>query len=227
MKPEYLEWDETNENHVLAPVLTSINETTPIHEADVSEARKKYGTLYVRELVAQQISRRLGIVSFSEDPRNPLLWAHYTTNGSGFAVGYDKDMIASLSSGEERLRRVNYVDRLPVILSPTELIPWAGNLNDLLSTKSAHWSYEKEWRLIVELSDTIGTGRTDALGQPINLIRVPNRAVMRVHCTERTPPDAIKEIESRLADPNNRYHAQRPQKLVLSRSIYGYEDARE
>ena len=227
VKAEYLEFDEATENRDLARVLTIINETTPIDEGYVSEARKKYGTLYVRELAAEQISRRLGIVSFSEDPRNPLLWAHYTTNGSGFVVGYDKEMIASLSSGEDPLRPVTYVDRLPVVLSPTDLTPLAGRLSALLSTKSSHWDHEKEWRLIVELSETIGTGQTDSLGQPINLIRVPNKAVMSVHCTERTPPDAVKEIRSRLADPNNRYQAQRPQKLVLSRSVYGYEDAPE
>ena len=32
------------------------------------------------------------------------------------------------------------------------------NMNPLMSYKSALWEYEQEWRLIVELRETIGTG---------------------------------------------------------------------
>ena len=60
-------------------------------------------------------------------------------------------------------------------------------MNILLSFKSEQWSYESEWRLIVELSDTMGTGSRDSRGLPINLVRVPNEAVISVLHTERTP----------------------------------------
>ena len=99
------------------------------------------------------------------------------------------------------------------------------NINPLLSYKSDHWSYEEEWRLIVELNETIGTGRKDPHGQPINLLRVPNTAVISVYYTERTPNEIVDEVRKRLGDPNNRYQAVRPTKLVLSETKYGYEDA--
>ena len=66
------------------------------------------------------------------------------------------------------------------------------NLNGLLSLKSDHWSYESEWRLIVELDETIGTGFRDSRGLPINLVRVPNEAVVAVFTLSGHPLTASR-----------------------------------
>ena len=99
------------------------------------------------------------------------------------------------------------------------------NMDALLTFKGEHWRYESEWRLIVELNKTIGTGLKDQHDQPINLLRVPNEAVMSVYYTERTPAEAVEEVCKRLKDLNNRYTAENPTKLVMSEDRYGYEDA--
>ena len=87
------------------------------------------------------------------------------------------------------LRKVEYGERPPLIIGPIVLVSPESNLPILLSRKSGHWSYENEWRLIVELNRTIGTGETELLqhGQPINLVQVPNEAVVSVYYTERSP----------------------------------------
>ena len=90
-------------------------------------------------------------------------------------------------------------------------------MNPLLSYKSHHWQYEKEWRLILELHETIGTGLKDRRGQPINLLRVPNTAVMSLYYTERTPGNVVEKISKRLQDPNNRYAATSPTKLIIEK----------
>ena len=97
------------------------------------------------------------------------------------------------------------------------------NLPALLSLKSDHWSYEDEWRLIVELNRTIGTGKSDERGLTINIVQVPNEAVVSVHYTERSPQKTVKLIRERLTDKNNRYRAESTRKLVLSSTSYGYE----
>ena len=79
--------------------------------------------------------------------------------------------------------------------------------------------------MIVELNGTVGTGETDQHGQPINLVQVPNEAVVSVYYTERTPRESVKLISERLADKNNRYHTENPHKLILSSDSYGYEAA--
>ena len=75
------------------------------------------------------------------------------------------------------------------------------------------------------MNETIGTGETDRHGQPVNLVRVPNEAVVRVYYTERTPPESLETIRNRLANDNNRYQTDSPRKLIMSSTSYGYEEA--
>ena len=219
--------DEAEENRELAKVLTEINESKPVTEEDVHRARQEHGSLFTRQLLTEQVSTRFGIVSFATDPLHPLMWSHYTTDGSGFVIGYNVAELRNLAGPKGCLRSVKYGDRPAVIMGPTVLGSPESNLQILLSMKSDHWSYEKEWRLIVELNRTIGTGETDQHGQPINLVQVPNEAVVSVHYTERTPRESVKLIRDRLAGPNNRYRAKDPRKLALFFASYGYEEVPE
>ena len=216
--------DESEENRRLAEVLTDINRSTPVTAEDVSSARQEHGSLFTRQLLAKQVSTRFGIVSFTTNYLHPLMWSHYTTDSSGFVIGYDLAELAKLTGPMGALRKVQYNDQPPPIIGPTVLSSPESNLPILLSMKSSYWSYECEWRLIVELSNTIGTGETDLHGQPINLVQVPNEAVVRVYYTERTPIESVNTIRGRLADKNNRYRADKLRKLILSPISYDYEE---
>ena len=216
--------DQRAENDEIAGVLSSLNGATPVSPEDVANARCRYGSLFLRELLVGQLSQRFGVVSFSTDPRSLLMWSHYTGDGSGFVIGYRPDALRSLGRSGDSLRKVRYESRvLPIVEYP--VLSRDENVNILLSFKSEHWCYEEEWRLIVELSETIGTGQLDARGLPINLVRVPNEAVVSVNHTERTPPDAVDRIRSRLENPNNRYGTFHLTKLIASSERYEYEDA--
>ena len=221
----YIIRDREDENRRLAKVLTDINDSRPVAEEDVERARQEYGSLFTRQLLTRQLSTKFGIVSFTTNPFHPLMWSHYTTDGSGFVIGYDFTELSKLANSEEYLRAVTYGERPPPIIGPASLASPESNQPILLSLKSHHWSYEDEWRLIVELNKTIGTGETDQHGQPINLIRVPNEAVVSVYYTERTPNESVELLQDRLADRNNRYGAESPRKLILSTTSYGYEEA--
>ena len=221
----YVIQDESEENRQLAEVLTEINQSKPVTEQDVGSARREHGTLFTRQLFAGQVLTRFGIVSFTSDHMHPLMWSHYTTHGSGFVIGYDVAELRKLTGPGGDLREVQYNNRPPLILGPIVLVSPESNLPILLSAKSSHWSYENEWRLIVQLDKTIGTGATDQHGLPINLVQVPNEAVVRVYYTERTPIESANTIRDRLADKNNRYRTDKPRKLVLSATSYNYEEA--
>ena len=69
---------------LMAEVLSGINETTPVSENEVRDARKRLGSLFWGELIRKQISQRFGIISFASEARDLLMWAHYTVDGSGF-----------------------------------------------------------------------------------------------------------------------------------------------
>ena len=217
--------EEEEENRRLAKVLTNINRNKPITKEDVHRARREHGSLFTRQLFAEQVSTRFGIVSFTTRPHHPLMWSHYTSDGSGIVTGYDAATLSKLPGPRGCLTSVQYSNKPILITGPIVLVSPESNLTNLLSIKSDHWAYEEEWRLIVELNRTIGTGETDQRGQPINLVQIPNKAVVSVYYTERTPSDSVELIKNRLADKNNRYRARCPRKLVLSSTSYGYEVA--
>ena len=208
----------------IAALLSSLNGTTPVGADDVDKAKRQRGSLFLRDLLVEQLSQRYGIVSFTSNPRHPLMWAHYGDYGSGFVIGYDKAPINALGHGTDCLREIRYgnnVIPLAVLDALNE-----NNVNALLSTKGELWQYEEEWRLIVELKETIGTGQVDQLGHAINLLRIPNEAVTKVYYTERTPTQMVDIVASRLSNPNNRYRATRPIKLIATTG-YGFDTTTE
>ena len=222
VKRLFRDQDEGKASESLADVLTSINPTTPVNVEKVAEAREEHGSLYVRELLAMQLSKRFGIVSFATKPRHPLMWSHYTVDGSGFVIGYNAELLGGLTRNGASLRKVVYADQPPPIIDYPVLNE--ENIPKLLSCKSRHWEYEHERRLIVELSETIGTGVTDRRGQPINLVPIPNTSVASVYFTDRTRTADVEEVQKRLQNPNNRYGAVDINRLMLSEMEYSYVD---
>ena len=229
LKTDFIDigWDEIKRNEEYAEVLNSIPGTGTVTADDVYLAKRRSGSLYLRDLFAAQLSQRFGIVSFSANPRHPLMWSHYTLDASGFVVGYETEKLWSLGSFDSSLFPVRYCIDVPEIGSYEVLHYDQGYLSGLMSFKSVHWSYEEEWRLIVELNQTIGTGLRDSRDLPVNLVRVPNEAVVSVYHTERTPPDTVDKIRSRLRNPNNRYGTTHLSMLIASAERYEYEDALE
>ena len=155
----YVFEDEAEEDRELAKVLTEINENKPISAIEVLTARIEYGSLFTRQLLSDQISTRFDIVSFTANPHHPLMWSLYTTDGSGFVIGYDMSQLRKLSGPVGELRAVQYNGRPPVITGPVVFSQPRSNIPIFLSFKSNHWSHEEEWRLIVELKQD-GRDRT-------------------------------------------------------------------
>ena len=221
----FVERDRAEGNKKLASVLTELHKTVPVTPEEVDAARDTYGSMYMRELLVQQMSRRFGIISFAIDPFHPLMWSHYTVDGSGFVIGYRVSELRRLTENSERLRAVTYSTKPAFLLGYRVPIEPESNIFALLCHKSSHWEHEKEWRLVVDLDKTIGIGKSDRHGQPINVVSIPNSAVAEVYYTERTAASTVKEIERRLASTNNRYGVKRATKLILSEKTFGYETA--
>lgn len=98
------------------------------------------------------VARRWGVLCFSEEKADVLQWAHYADRHKGICLGFD------VSRMQEKFGRVKYrTMRFPFPEKPDVGFSWR-----LLSTKSKDWSYEKEWRVFVELKDSVwneGAGR--------------------------------------------------------------------
>jgi hypothetical protein len=94
------------------------------------------------------VANRTGILCFSRDWANPLLWSHYAEKHRGVAIEFEVD--------EDALMRVRYVQRrIPFDLA--ELGRSGGftqeHAESIFATKSKHWAYEKEMRVAVALTE--------------------------------------------------------------------------
>jgi len=91
-----------------------------------------------------------GITSFSTNGMHPLLWGHYTGSFNGFVVEYKTEIQIIRLPGiiKEKLMRIIY-SKSPNPVS--ENSPFANQYQ--LIIKLDHWSYENEWRLIVDKND--------------------------------------------------------------------------
>ena len=97
-----------DDDQQLAKALSDIHGTSRVTESDVHREKCCSGSFYLRNLLTRQLSQRFGIVSFSTDPRHPLMWSHYTRDGSGFVIGYSANRLISLASDWGWLRQVVY-----------------------------------------------------------------------------------------------------------------------
>ena len=89
------------------------------------------------------IADKWGVLCFSRDWRNPLLWSHYADSHKGICLGFDVPT--------HLLRAVKYQQyRLPSK-------HWTGNneITPLMWTKFTRWKYEKEQRWFVKLQDCL------------------------------------------------------------------------
>ncbi|QXM06963.1 DUF2971 domain-containing protein [Crassaminicella indica] len=120
----------------------------------------------------------VGVLSFTEDYTNPLMWAHYADQYKGIVLEFDsekplfQDSIKFLGNRKSRFgkpylghiyefpEKVMYRREMPSFDRPEQLQPnsdgeyhWIKFLYSLFFTKSNDWIYEKELRSIVQLRD--------------------------------------------------------------------------
>lgn len=90
-----------------------------------------------------QLSERRGLLCFSKDWRNPVLWAHYADKHRGLSLGFDipVHLLDQVTYVKSRLRKPKELDE--------------AFLKKLLFTKFVHWSYEAEYRAYVTLDTPI------------------------------------------------------------------------
>lgn len=115
-------------------------------------------------------SGKLGLLCFSKNWRNPVLWSHYADQHRGICLGFDVPA--------DCLDKVEYV---PHRLRFEQLIPSDEQLLELLRTKYKDWAYEAEFRRILRLEETykIGNRHFRSFGADLALREV----VLGARCT--------------------------------------------
>lgn len=109
----------------------------------------------VAEVLRNHLSRQRGVICFSTDWQNPVMWAHYGAKHYGICLGFDiPDELAMRVSYEP-----NRLDDFNIDLSA----PHAGVTPDMvkamLLTKFEAWRYENEYRVMAELEEVDADGK--------------------------------------------------------------------
>jgi hypothetical protein len=98
----------------------------------------------VKESYERQINEA-GVFSLTEDPRNILMWSHYSSSHQGVCLQFEIALDVHIFS---MASKVQYSDSYP-------LVNWANHflanseLFNALTCKHNGWRYEKEHRIIV------------------------------------------------------------------------------
>lgn len=172
----------------LAAELTRIAPEHPVDAATVAQLAAGVGVRAQQAAFLEQINERWGVVSFSTTATNALMWSHYAGEAAGFVVGFDVDILRTLVPADDgTLDPVVYATTRPLLSSISEVTSGGPRLTEALLTKSADWTYEDEWRLILPLSSTSRTGKK-VRGRDgefeLCLLSIPPAAVVEVLCTE-------------------------------------------
>lgn len=150
----------------------------------------------IAEGLYEATNRHIGMLCLSERQDDILMWAHYTNSHEGYVVEFDPDHAffnCKVSDIDElrHLRRVHYSDQRPDLS-----VESATDMRAFL-TKSSHWSYEAEWRILGALKDA-----SEVISLPdrnIHLFGFPSEAVKSVTIGCRASVATSEAILSALA----------------------------
>ena len=85
----------------------------------------------------------MGIMCFTQDHQNLLMWSHYANHHKGFVLEFDTAYDVSTLL---RVSKVEYSNEYPIL-------DYSEMTNDqykvVLLRKSEGWKYEQEWRMVV------------------------------------------------------------------------------
>lgn len=94
---------------------------------------------FLGALFSASISR-IGVLSLTEDPFNLMMWAHYGGNSTGICLEFERNSNNIL--GSKSTYKVKYLTKRPKIM----LHDRHKKIEEMITTKSHVWKYEKEWR---------------------------------------------------------------------------------
>ncbi|HET6400929.1 MAG TPA: DUF2971 domain-containing protein [Candidatus Kapabacteria bacterium] len=158
----------------------------------------------------RHVASKMGIQCFCPYEDNRLMWAHYSKNHTGFAIGYKAIPLYFAVLKECRGAYgvcVEYQDNYP------EIIPYRIKLSKddsewgrAFVVKHSHWEYEKEYRFIWP------DGAKSKIIVPLNVFD-------RVIVGMRTPNQDIRRLVTILKDRGDNLPLYRAKQIFLSYDI--------
>jgi hypothetical protein len=130
-------------SRIKVALLSELNDPFELFALNVKKKRvSQMIEAYKEELKDQQ-----GLLCFSNDWLDPVLWTHYAAKHSGICLGFDvkKNRTLKVKYAPKKLRKK--IEETATALDT--------NLREqLIVTKFKSWSYEQERRVLINLSET-------------------------------------------------------------------------
>ncbi len=113
--------------------------------------------LFIKEIEegTKEIEDRLGVFCMSKRNDSSLMWGHYANSHKGFCIGFDtlklkKFINEKFHNGRGDLHEVEYKSEVPIFDSYVDQSKIKDYSKSRFITKFQHWSYEDEYRIIID-----------------------------------------------------------------------------
>lgn len=175
-------------------------------EKNKAEFKKSYQGLpkYISKSFEKETGSQIGILCLTEKNNNLLMWSHYAESHKGICVEFDTsnpffNQKRSDKDDLYHLRKIDYRSTRP-LLTLTKM-----SAVDCFLTKSNHWEYEQEWRMVVPLADA-----DKQLPLPsqeiIHLFKVPSTAIKAVYLGSQISTDLTSSVIKALGGNSDLHH---------------------
>ena len=126
----------------------------------------------------KSINDKFGIISFSRNDSNLLMWAHYAKEYTGFVIGFDSSNVyftSRIKGLNKNIQDVVYTSkRYEFDISELKIN------SGLLCTKPIDWAYEEEVRFIDIIDERIEGLVNDQFDYPIVLRNYPKEIITEI-----------------------------------------------
>jgi len=171
-------------NHKLVPVsredvknLLGLEDNLPIPLNDTIHNASKSFVSQMDQYLKSSL-KNTGVISFTSNKKNILLWSHYANSHNGFAIGFDTQKL-SKAIGELKLESfikcIYYSHKYPKIefefnlfKKPDDMLKFKSVIQSL-TTKSKQWCYEEEVRILTFAKNKIKINFPNDCIKEINL----------------------------------------------------------
>jgi hypothetical protein len=126
-------------NRLFWPFHSQLNDPAEgIYRDSVRLVQSSDGRWYAPAAPLKRPDMDVRVLSFSEDPKHPLMWSHYANAHRGICIGFRRDFFTGVL-------RVRYPQRIPRLD-----LGWPVEKKRTVAflTKRETWAYEREWRLV-------------------------------------------------------------------------------
>lgn len=150
--------------------INELNDPFELTPYDITDPELRAAFIKTRD----DIDANRGVLCFSADWNDPVIWAHYSDKHRGLCLGFEIHKMAENPDDEES-GYVKYIDdplKFPANFSELEENEWLQIVRSILFTKFRHWQYEHEIRVWATLEEEQNGLYFVEFGEELNIVEV-------------------------------------------------------